>query len=109
VSGDIKKWSFETFGSIRTEIKRLRAMLDDARSSAWFDGTSLEVMAIEKQLHEIYEREEVMYMQRSRQECSRRVTRTRFFSKIERRTGDARIQCAVFDAKMVLGVIPMKG
>jgi hypothetical protein len=40
-------------------------MLDDARSSDRFDGTSLEVKAIEKQLHEIYEREEVMYIDTS--------------------------------------------
>jgi hypothetical protein len=68
VSADIKKWSFECFGSVRAEIKRLRAMLDTARAAARMNGTSSEVKDIEHRLHEIYEREEVMYRQRSRQE-----------------------------------------
>jgi hypothetical protein len=65
---DINHWSMETFGSVRAEIKRLRAQLDMARSNAHREGTSPEVRAIENQLHEVYEREEIMYRQRSRQE-----------------------------------------
>jgi hypothetical protein len=68
VSADIKRWSFEEFGSVKTEIKRLHAQLETARAAAVLQGTSPEVRELEKQLHEVYEKEEVMYRQRSRQE-----------------------------------------
>jgi hypothetical protein len=67
----MKRWIFETFGSVKAEIKRLRAQLDAVRTKAMQKGTSPEVVALEKQLHEIFEREEVMYKQRSRQDWLR--------------------------------------
>jgi hypothetical protein len=68
VSAEIKHWSFESFGSIRAEIKRLCSQLEMARSVARSHGTSQEVKKIESKLHEIFEREKIMYRQRSRQE-----------------------------------------
>ncbi|KAM0913489.1 hypothetical protein ACQ4PT_012126 [Festuca glaucescens] len=68
VSADMKKWSFESFGSVRAEIKRLRSQLDSARTAAKLLGTSQEVRDLEKQLHDVFEKEEIMYRQRSRQE-----------------------------------------
>jgi hypothetical protein len=68
VSGDIKQWSFETFGSVRAEIKLLRAKLEAARTDAMTNGTSLEVRELESKLHAVYEKEEIMYKQRSRQD-----------------------------------------
>jgi hypothetical protein len=64
----MKKWSYDSFGSVREEIKRLRAQLDTARCAAGLHGTSLEVRELESKLHAIYEKEEIMYRQRSRQE-----------------------------------------
>jgi hypothetical protein len=64
----MKKWSFESFGSVRAEIKRLRSQLDSARSATMLLGTSQEVRELEKQLHDVFEKEEIMYRQRSRQE-----------------------------------------
>jgi hypothetical protein len=68
VSADMKKWSFETFGSVKAEIKRLRSQLEYARDAARLQGTSPQITELEKQLHEVYEKEEIMYRQRSRQD-----------------------------------------
>jgi hypothetical protein len=64
MSGHIERWSFETFGSVRAEIKALRSKLEEAKMAALVSDSSLEVRGIEKQLHEIYEREDIMYRQR---------------------------------------------
>jgi hypothetical protein len=68
MSADMKKWSFETFGSVRGEIKSLRSKLEEAKLQELGSGSSLEVRDIEHRLHELFEREEIMYRQRSRQE-----------------------------------------
>jgi hypothetical protein len=68
VSADMKVWSYEVFGSVKAEIKRLRSQLAEARAAALLHGTSLDVQNLEKQLHDIYEKEEIMYRQRSRVE-----------------------------------------
>ncbi|XP_071685392.1 uncharacterized protein [Lolium perenne] len=65
---DMKKWSYDSFGSVRAEIKSLRSKLVRAKEMALLSGSSLEVREIESKLHEMFEREEVMYRQRSRQE-----------------------------------------
>ncbi|KAK1697655.1 hypothetical protein QYE76_014352 [Lolium multiflorum] len=64
----MKKWSFETFGSVKAEIKRLRSQIEDARNAARLQGTSPQIIELEKQLHDVFEKEEIMYRQRSRQE-----------------------------------------
>jgi hypothetical protein len=66
VSGSMQRWSRSVFGSVQKEIKRLRDLLPHAHERANQSGSSLEVRAIEKELHELYEREEIMYRQRSR-------------------------------------------
>jgi hypothetical protein len=68
MSADMKKWSFETFGSVRAELKSLRGKLEEAKAQSSVSGASQEVRDIEKKLHDLYEREEIMYRQRSRQE-----------------------------------------
>jgi hypothetical protein len=68
VSGNLRSWSYHTFGSVQREIKRLRSCLDDAKIKALASGSLVEVRGIEKDLHELFEREEIMYRQRSRQE-----------------------------------------
>jgi hypothetical protein len=80
VSRDMQKWSYESFGSVKAEIKKLRTLLDAARSTAREAGSSPEVKDIEMKLHDIYEREEIMYRQRSRQDWPKYGDRnTKFF------------------------------
>jgi hypothetical protein len=64
----MKVWSYEVFGLVKAEMKRLRSQLAEARAAALLHGTSLDVQNIEKQLYDIYEKEEIMYRQRSRVE-----------------------------------------
>jgi hypothetical protein len=64
----MKKWSFENFCSVKAEIKWLRSQLECARDAARLQGTSLQIIELEKQLHEVFEKEEIMYRQRSRQD-----------------------------------------
>jgi hypothetical protein len=61
MSADMKRWSFETFGSVRGEIKSLRTKLEEAKLQELGSGSSLEVRTIEKRLHELYKREEILY------------------------------------------------
>jgi hypothetical protein len=43
MSADMKRWSFESFGSVRAEIKSLRSKLDSAWTTELVTGSSLEV------------------------------------------------------------------
>jgi aminoglycoside phosphotransferase family enzyme len=64
----MQRWIFEEFGSVKAELKLLRSKLDEARLNALSSGSTQEIKEIENRLHEVYEREEIMYRQRSRQE-----------------------------------------
>lgn len=66
VSKDMQTWSRKVFGSVRKEIKQLKEKLGAAKEAPPGTHLSQEVHAIELKLHELYEREEVMYRQQSR-------------------------------------------
>jgi hypothetical protein len=68
MSRDMKRWSFDTFGSVQAELKALRGKLEAAKIEQLVSGSAAEVKEIEKKLHDLYEKEEIMYRQRSRQE-----------------------------------------
>jgi hypothetical protein len=68
MSRDMKHWSFKTFGSVRAKLKNLKRKLEEAKVEARITGSFSECRAIELKLHDIYEKEEIMYRQRSRQE-----------------------------------------
>lgn len=66
MTGSMQRWAREVFGSIRRKIKLLKSQLLEAKEKALSSGYQQEVRDIEEQLREVYEREEIMYRQRSR-------------------------------------------
>jgi hypothetical protein len=48
------------------QIKKLRDSLLEAKTQSLVTGSGVEVREIERKLHEVYDREEIMYRQRSR-------------------------------------------
>lgn len=62
----MQQWAREVFGSIRRQIKSLKAQLVDAKVHAQTTWYSHEIKDLEAQLREVFEREEVFYRQRSR-------------------------------------------
>jgi hypothetical protein len=68
VSKELKKWSFDVFGTVCQQIKKLRSAIAEAKTNALASGSSLDVRELEKQLHVLFEQEEIMYKRRSRQD-----------------------------------------
>jgi hypothetical protein len=48
VSKELKKWSFDVFGSVCQQIKKLRSAIAEAKTNALASGSSLEVRELEK-------------------------------------------------------------
>jgi hypothetical protein len=59
-------WSRSVFGSVQKEIKRLKERLAVAKERSLQSGDSQEVRAIERDLHEFFERDEIVFRQQSR-------------------------------------------
>jgi hypothetical protein len=80
VAGSLKKWSQETFGSIRRKIKGLERQLLFLRVGPVCDASIKEAREIELKLCEMFEVEETMARQRSRVEWLKEGDRnTSFF------------------------------
>ena len=76
LSGSLKKWSHETFGSVRKKFLKLERKLKDLRQSS--SSHNQEARLVEQSLCELFEREEVMARQRSRVEWLREGDRNTF-------------------------------
>jgi hypothetical protein len=79
VAVSLQSWSRETFGAVRKKIQRIERRLHYLRMSASNGGID-ETRKLEKDLCELFEREEIMARQRSRVEWLREGDRnTAFF------------------------------
>ncbi|KAM0872367.1 hypothetical protein ACQ4PT_038765 [Festuca glaucescens] len=70
VAGSLQSWSRETFGAIRQKIRKMERKLHHLRLATSNEGVD-EIRKIEKDLCELFDREEVMARQRSRVEWLR--------------------------------------
>ncbi|XP_073360408.1 uncharacterized protein [Aegilops tauschii subsp. strangulata] len=66
VSREMQQWGRKVFGSVRKQISKLKTQLQHAKERALVTGISPEVRELEDQLRDLFEREEIMYKQRSR-------------------------------------------
>ncbi|KAK1613008.1 hypothetical protein QYE76_036681 [Lolium multiflorum] len=79
MAGSLKDWSVSTFGSVRREITRRERSLRSLRNSPSTDRSMAEEKRVQRQLCELFEREEVMDRQRSRVEWLREGDRNPAF------------------------------
>ena len=62
----LQRWSNDTFGSVRKEIKQLKEKLAELQGDTSRTGPSHAKLKINKRLIEMYHREEIMWRQRAR-------------------------------------------
>lgn len=65
VAGSLRAWSRDSFGSIRKQINKLERRLFSIRSALVSASSLANERSVEKQLCELFEREEIMARQRS--------------------------------------------
>jgi hypothetical protein len=78
VASSLKKWSADTFGSVRKEIQKLERELKTLRLAPWC-GDRSEIVRVEKKLCDLFEYEEIMARQRSRVELLKEGDRNMAF------------------------------
>ena len=66
ISKVLDRWSRDTFGSVRKEIKQLKTALEGLRGDPLRTGPSHAELKIKEKLIEMYHREEIMWRQRAR-------------------------------------------
>jgi hypothetical protein len=79
VAASLKKWGRDTFGAVKTKISKLEHKLKSMRLGT-VEGTAAEIRLIERELCELFEREEIMARQRSRIDWLQEGTGTHPFS-----------------------------
>nr|XP_040244223.1 uncharacterized protein LOC120963597 [Aegilops tauschii subsp. strangulata] len=95
VAASLKTWSRDSFGSVRKQISKLERRLLSIRTAPASDASIVEERNLEKNLCELFEREEIMERQRSRIDWLKEGDRnTSFFqARAKARRHTNRIQC----------------
>lgn len=81
LSKAMQTWSRNVFGSLRRQIAKLKVQLKDAKERSLATGYFQEVKDIEGQLHDLYEKEEIYYKQRSHLDWLQWGIKTQVFPK----------------------------
>jgi hypothetical protein len=98
VALSLKKWDRETFGAVRNKINKTERRLKSMRLGS-LEGSEVEMRLLERELCELFEREEIMARQRSRVDWLKEGDRnTAFFhakASVRKRTN--KIKALVMD------------
>jgi hypothetical protein len=92
VSADLKKWSYNTFGSVQKEIKKLRAALEDAKTQALFSGPHRRLGILKKDCMRFMSQRKSCIVNALDRNGSKQEIKTPSSFRTERCTGDGKTQ-----------------